>query len=84
MSDPQKYRTKEDLDKAKQRDPITLWENRLLQRGWIDESSLEQMREEVKIEVEAAIEFAEKSPEPGPEDLYTDITVAPYIPQESD
>jgi pyruvate dehydrogenase E1 component alpha subunit len=84
MSDPQKYRTKEDLDKAKQRDPITLWENRLLQRGWIDESSLEQMREEVKIEVEAAIEFAENSPEPGPEDLYTDITVAPYIPQESD
>lgn len=56
----------------------------MLQRGWIDESSLEQMRDEIKEEVEAAIEFAENSPEPGPEDLYTNITVAPYIPQESD
>jgi pyruvate dehydrogenase E1 component alpha subunit len=84
MSDPQKYRTKEDMDKAKLRDPITLWENRLLQRGWIDESSLEQMREEIRDQVEAAIEFAENSPEPGPEDLYTNITVAPYTPQESD
>jgi len=76
--------SKEDLEKAKQRDPILLWENRLLQRGWLDESSLEQMRDEIKEEVEAAIEFAENSPEPGPEDLYTNITVAPYIPQESD
>jgi pyruvate dehydrogenase E1 component alpha subunit len=42
------------------------------------------MRDEVKEQVEAAIEFAENSPEPGPEALYEDITVAPYIPQESD
>jgi pyruvate dehydrogenase E1 component alpha subunit len=48
----------------------------------IDDEALDKMREEVKTEVEEAIEFAEQS-EPTPLDqLYEDITVAPYLPQE--
>jgi pyruvate dehydrogenase E1 component alpha subunit len=82
MSDPAKYRTKEELEKAKERDPIVVYETLLKERGWIDEAGLEEMHEKVKHEVEESIEFAEAAPEPPPEALYQDITVAPFIPQE--
>ncbi len=83
MSDPAKYRTKEELEKAKERDPIVVYETILKERGWIDEAALEELHEKIKNEIEEAIEFAEQAPEPSLEDVYEDITVAPYIPQES-
>ncbi len=82
MSDPMKYRSKEEADKAKEGDPIVLYESLLRDRGWIDEATLQEMHEKVKAEVEEAIEFAETAPEPSLDTLYQDITVAPYIPQE--
>ncbi len=82
MSDPMKYRTKEEAEKAKERDPIVLYESLLKERGWVDEAALEEMHEKVKAEVEEAIRFAEAAPEPPPESLYQDITVAPFLPQE--
>jgi pyruvate dehydrogenase E1 component alpha subunit len=82
MSDPMKYRTREEAEKAKERDPIVLYESVLKERGWVDESGIDEMHAKVKGEVDEAIQFAEESPEPGPEMLYQDITVAPYIPQE--
>src|SRR4051794_19877480 len=82
MSDPMKYRTKEDAEKARERDPIVLYETTLKERGWIDEAGLEEVHEKIKHEIDEAIEFAEQSPEPPAEALYEDITVAPYIPQE--
>jgi pyruvate dehydrogenase E1 component alpha subunit len=82
MSDPAKYRTKEELEKAKERDPIVLYEVTLKERGWIDNAGLEQLHEEVKAEVEEAIEFAKDAPEPPLDDLLRDITVSPYLPQE--
>jgi pyruvate dehydrogenase E1 component alpha subunit len=82
MSDPMKYRSKEEAEKAKERDPIVLYETTLKERGWVDEEGLEEMHEKVKKEVDEAIAFAESSPEPAPEALYEDITVAPYVPQE--
>ena len=83
MSDPMKYRSKEEADKAKERDPIVLYESLLKDRGWVDGPTLEEMHEKIKAEVEEAIEFAENAPEPTPLDtLYEDISVAPYIPQE--
>lgn len=82
MSDPMKYRTKEEAEKAKERDPIVLYESLLKERGWVDEAELEAMHEKVKIEIDEAIRFAEESPDPAPEALYEDITVAPYAPQE--
>ncbi len=82
MSDPMKYRTQEEAQKAKERDPIVLYETILKERGWIDEAALEEMHEKVKQEIDEAIEFAENAPEPSPEALYQDITVAPFIPQE--
>ncbi len=82
MSDPAKYRTKEELEGAKQQDPITRFEALLKERGWIDDATIERFQDEVKQEVEEAIEFAEQSPEPTPDALYQDISVGPYSPQE--
>jgi pyruvate dehydrogenase E1 component alpha subunit len=82
MSDPMKYRTKEEADKAKERDPILLYELLLKDRGWIETSAVQELHDKIKAEVDEAIEFAESAPEPSPEALYEDITVAPHIPQE--
>jgi len=82
MSDPAKYRTKEELEKAKERDPILVYETVLKERGWIDEAAVDELHEKIKHEVEEAIQFAEAAPEPPQEALYQDVTVAPFIPQE--
>jgi pyruvate dehydrogenase E1 component alpha subunit len=82
MSDPMKYRPKEEAEKAKERDPIVLYENLLKERGWIDEAAIDDLHEKIRQEINEAIEFAEQAPEPPPEALFQDITVAPYIPQE--
>jgi pyruvate dehydrogenase E1 component alpha subunit len=82
MSDPMKYRTREEAEKARERDPIVLFESQLKERGWIDEAAIEELHEKVKAEIDEAIEFAVQAPEPPVEDLYADITVAPHIPQE--
>jgi pyruvate dehydrogenase E1 component alpha subunit len=82
ISDPAKYRLKDEVDSAVQNDPIVVYQNILKQRGWIDHEAIERMHESVKQEIEESIAFAEQS-EPTPLDaLYQDITVAPYIPQE--
>jgi pyruvate dehydrogenase E1 component alpha subunit len=82
MSDPMKYRTKEDAEKAKERDPIVIYETILKERGWVDEAGLEEMHEKVKAEIEEAIEFANEAPEPDLADVYDDVSVSEYIPQE--
>ncbi|MGO9600856.1 MAG: pyruvate dehydrogenase (acetyl-transferring) E1 component subunit alpha [Isosphaeraceae bacterium] len=82
ISDPGKYRTREELESAMNNDPIVVYQRVLEERGWIDEEALDKLRGDVKTEVEDAIEFAEQS-EPTPlNQLYEDITAAPYLPQE--
>jgi pyruvate dehydrogenase E1 component alpha subunit len=82
MSDPMKYRTKEEAEKARERDPIVLYESLLKERGWIDEAALEAMHEEIKAEIDEVIDSAAAAPEPPLSAVYEDITVAPHIPQE--
>lgn len=82
MSDPAKYRTKEELEQARERDPIIRYEVALKERGWIDDRALEDLHEKIKSEVEDAIAFAEEAPEPAFDAVYEDISVAPYLPQE--
>jgi pyruvate dehydrogenase E1 component alpha subunit len=82
MSDPAKYRTREEVDKARERDPILIYETVLKERGWIDQEGLEAMHEQVKEEIDGVIEFAKDAPEPELDAVYDDITVAPFIPQE--
>jgi pyruvate dehydrogenase E1 component alpha subunit len=76
MSDPAKYRTKEEVSKMRQEhDPIDRLRDRLLKEKHIDEAGLKNIDREVKDQVSHATEFAQASPEPDPSELYTDVLV---------
>src|SRR5205085_1734471 len=67
MSDPAKYRTREEVDEMrKQRDPIDHVAQRLQAEGWADEAALKVIDNETKRIVAEAAEFARSSPEPDP------------------
>ena len=75
MSDPAKYRTREEVDKVRaERDPIDHLRERLLKSG-TNEDALKAVDREVKDIVNAAAEFAQQAAEPDPAELYTDILV---------
>ena len=75
MSDPihGHYRTKEEVEAHRLRDPILLWSERLKAEGIIDEAGIQKLNEEVLAEVLDAYEFADQSPDPEPGELYTDV-----------
>jgi pyruvate dehydrogenase E1 component alpha subunit len=76
MSDPAKYRSKEEVQKMRQeRDPIERLRGMMLDQGIVEESALKDLDREVKARVSAAAEFAQNSPEPDPSELFTDIYV---------
>ncbi len=75
MSDPAKYRTKEELQDEMDHDPIKRMETWMLAEGVIDEDALKSMDKEIKDEVKAAVKFAEDSPFPDPSELTTDVYV---------
>jgi pyruvate dehydrogenase E1 component alpha subunit len=75
MSDPihGHYRTKEEVEAHRKRDPIILWSEKLMAEGLIDEAGIKAVDAEVVAEVEDAYQFADQSPDPAPEELYTDV-----------
>lgn len=73
MSDPQKYRTKEELEAKKNEDPIIRLKAYILSNKITDEKTLDAIDEDVKDEIMAAVDFAEKSPEPDLDAIYDDI-----------
>ena len=74
MSDPAKYRTREEVDEVrKTRDPIDHLRDKLEALGYADEAALKAIDNEVKKIVADAAEFARTSPEPAPSELYTDV-----------
>jgi pyruvate dehydrogenase E1 component alpha subunit len=75
MSDPVHgvYRTKEEVEEAKKKDPIRIFIDRLREADLLTDEELNAIDERVRAEVEDAVEFADKSPEPGPEELYRDV-----------
>jgi pyruvate dehydrogenase E1 component alpha subunit len=74
MSDPAKYRTRDEVDEVrKTRDPIDHVQDLLAKKGWADEAALKAIDAEVKAIVADAAEFARTSPEPEPSELYTDV-----------
>ena len=76
MSDPAKYRTREEVQKMRtEKDPIDHLRALLLDKGHADEDALKAMDREVKAEVNAAADFARESPEPDPAELWTDVYV---------
>ncbi|MGY8986066.1 MAG: pyruvate dehydrogenase (acetyl-transferring) E1 component subunit alpha [Sphingomonadales bacterium] len=73
MSDPAKYRSKEEVQQMKaERDPIEQVKQKLIKLG-AKEDELKTMDKNIKAEVLKAANFAENSPEPSPSELYTDI-----------
>ena len=74
MSDPAKYRTREEVTKVREeRDPIERMRGSLLRSNSVDEDALKKIDNEVKNIVLDAAEFAQTSPEPDPRELYTDV-----------
>jgi pyruvate dehydrogenase E1 component alpha subunit len=74
-ADPEVYRTKEEVQQWRERDPIVLYENVLKEAGYIDDAEFEKRdRRAIEI-VDEAVAFAEQSPEPALESLYDNIYV---------
>ena len=80
MSDPQKYRTKDELHEYQGKDPIEYVKNVLLAQGWNTEAEIKAVEKEIKAEVEGAIEFAENSPYPEAHELYEDVYMTEDYP----
>ncbi len=80
VSDPAKYRTKDELNDYKEKDPIILIENTLQAQKMISEKEITAIQDEIKEEMKAAMKFAEDSPLPDPSELYTDNYVQEDYP----
>jgi pyruvate dehydrogenase E1 component alpha subunit len=74
-ADPEVYRTKEEVEEWRKKDPITAFRDRMLAEGVISEDQLDEMREGVERRVLEAVEFADASPEPPLESLYDHLYV---------
>ena len=75
MADPEEYRTKEQVEEWRRRDPIVLFGDRLVAENVVSEDEREQMDAEAIARVDDAVAFADASPHPAPESLYDDIYV---------
>ena len=80
MSDPQKYRTKEEVEEYKERDPIEYTKSKLLDDFKVPEADIEAINERVKAEVEEAVKFAEESPWPSADELLKDVYIQEDYP----
>lgn len=74
MSDPAKYRSKEEVQKMRsEQDPIEQVRNRLLEKGWASEDELKAIDKDIRDIVTDSADFAQNDPEPDASELYTDI-----------
>jgi pyruvate dehydrogenase E1 component alpha subunit len=80
MSDPVHghYRTREEVEEQKLRDPIRHFVEQLSSAGYIDPPRLEDLDRQVRQVVDAAVAFADASPPPAPDALYQDVYSMPY------
>lgn len=82
MSDPGKYRSKEEVEEYKKLDPIEQVLQTLKQNKWITAKQLEEIDEKIKQIVDESVQFAEDSPYPEADELYKDVYAQedyPYI-----
>src|SRR5688572_11772548 len=77
MSDPGNYRTRAEIEKYQERDPLKVFAATLLEEKTISDKDYAAMEKQVQEEVEQALRFAEESPLPQPEELFTDIYANP-------
>jgi pyruvate dehydrogenase E1 component alpha subunit len=80
MSDPQKYRSKEEVEEYKEKDPIDHVLKVLTDQYKVNEADIEVINERVKTEVEECVKFAEESPWPDDNELLKDVYVQENYP----
>jgi pyruvate dehydrogenase E1 component alpha subunit len=80
MSDPGNYRTRAEIEKYQERDPIKLFSASLLEEKIVDQKVLDEIDRKIHEEVEDSLRFAEESPLPDPKELYTDVYANPIEP----
>jgi len=73
--DPQTYRPKEDVEKARRNDPLPRFRTHLLDQQLLTEAEIQAIADSVEQEVAAAIRFADESPYPAPEEAFEDLFV---------
>ena len=75
MSDPihGHYRTKEEVEDQRKRDPISVWSHRLIAEGLMDEAAVKALDKEIISEVNDAYQFADEAPDPDADELYRDV-----------
>lgn len=82
MSDPAKYRTKEEVESYKAQDPVEMVKLTLLSNNMATEADIEKINERINAVVEDSVTFAEESPYPDPGELFKDVYMQedyPYI-----
>jgi pyruvate dehydrogenase E1 component alpha subunit len=73
MSDPGNYRTRAEIEKHQERDPVKLFTASLKEKGILNDARLAEIEKEVREQIEHAVRFADESPEPDPAELYTHV-----------
>ncbi|NNE29339.1 MAG: pyruvate dehydrogenase (acetyl-transferring) E1 component subunit alpha [Saprospiraceae bacterium] len=80
VSDPARYRTKEELKEYKDQDPVKGLEAQILQEGIATEAEVKEIKDKIKEEIDEAVKFAEESPYPDPSALFEDNYVQKDYP----
>jgi len=80
MSDPAKYRTKDEVEEYKQQDPLEKVKQTILSNNYADESYFEALEAKMKKEIDEVVKFAEESPYPQPEEIFKDVYAEPNYP----
>lgn len=80
MSDPQKYRSKEEVDEYKAKDPIEQVLTVIRKNKWMTDKEIEAAEEKANAIVDESVKFAEESPMPDASELYEDIYKEPDYP----
>jgi len=80
VSDPATYRSREEVNEYKEKDPLKVVEQRLIDFGHASEEDIKKIKKEIKAEIEAAVQFAEEGEFPPASDLYTDNYVQEDYP----
>lgn len=80
MSDPQKYRSKEEVEAYKDRDPIEQVKHTILTHNILTQAELDEIDAKIKIQVQESVEFAETSPFPDKSEAYKDVYVEENYP----
>jgi pyruvate dehydrogenase E1 component alpha subunit len=78
MSDPQKYRTKQEVEEYKSEDPIEKVLKTIVDNKFASQAQINKIQDKVKALVDESVEFAENGPNPAADELYDDVYSSEY------